>query len=149
MKNNSRNLRRALSYCAKNIRSKSEVIAKIKSWNIELEEEEFILDFLEKNSFLFSDDLYLDKYLENISSVKGYSKLQLKIKLLRKHIPSSLINDKLNNYYRENEDLELSKFIKKNHKKIISKPRESAIKYLLSKGFKYNLVLARLKNLNL
>lgn len=124
-------------------------MSKLNSWALENEEKDFILDFLEKNNFFFEDDVYLQKYLENISSVKGYSKLQLKVKLLKKNIPLPLINEKLNIYFKDNEELELSKFIKKNHRKIVSKPREAAIKYLISRGFNYNLILQQIKNLNL
>lgn len=143
------NLNKALAYCSKNIRSKSELLAKIKTWGLESDEEKYILEFLDLHNFFYSDDAYIDKYLENLSSVKGYSKLQIKQKLINKHIPIKLIDEKLNEYYKGIEDTELEKFIKKNKKKIISKPRESSIKYLLSKGFRYNLVIKYLSALDL
>lgn len=143
------NLNRALAYCSQNIRSESEVKAKLKSWTLDPDEEKSIFVFLNLHNFFFADDVYLDKYLENVSSVKGYSKIQLKIKLLKKHLPPKLIDQKLNEYYRENEDTELEKFIRKNIRKITSKPREVAIKYLLSRGFRYNLIVKYLDNLDL
>lgn len=146
MKNN---LSKALAYCSKNLRCKSEVVFKIKTWNLDPEEEANIIEFLYMHNFFYSDDSYIDKYLENISSVKGYSKIQLKIKLLKKHISSKLIDIKLNEYFRDNEEFELEKFIKRNSRKLKSKPREEVIKYLISKGFKYNHITKNLKNDNL
>jgi SOS response regulatory protein OraA/RecX len=143
------NLSRALAYCSKNIRSKSEVIAKLKSWNLDSDEENNIIEFLDLHNFFYSDDLYLDKYLENISSIKGYSKIQLKIKLLRKKLPPKIVDSKLNEYFKDNEEFELLKFMKKNIRKLNSKPREEAIKYLLSRGFRYNQITKHLDNYNL
>jgi SOS response regulatory protein OraA/RecX len=143
------NLSKALAYCSKNIRCKSEVVYKIKTWNLDSEEEANIIEFLDLHNFFFSDDSFIDKYLENISSVKGYSKIQLKIKLLKKHISPKLIDIKLNEYFKDNEEFELEKFIKRNSRKLKSKPREEAIKYLLSKGFKYNHITKNIEIHNL
>lgn len=146
MKNN---LSRALAYCSKNIRSASEVKAKLKLWKLDPDEERDILEFLDLHNFYYSDDRYLDMYFENVSTVKGYSKIQLKVKLLKKGLPKKLIDEKLNDYFKDNEEFELLKFIKKNQRKINSKPREVGIKYLLSRGFKYNLIIKHLDNINL
>lgn len=147
--NSSYNLKKAVTYCSKNIRSKSEVLLKLKDWGISEEEKITILDFLKSHNFYQEDANYLDKYLENLSTVKGYSKIQLKVKLLKKGIPSKLIDEKLNSYFKENEDAELIKFIKKNQKKIVSRPRENRVKYLLSRGFKYNLIIKHLNIIDL
>jgi len=143
------NLSRALAYCSKNIRSKSELIAKLKSWNLDSDEEKNIIEFLDLHNFFYSDDAYLDKYLENLSSIKGYSKIQLKVKLLRKNLPAKLIDIKLNEYFKDNEEFELLKFMKKNNRKLNSKPREEVIKYLLSRGFKYNQIIKHIDSNNL
>jgi SOS response regulatory protein OraA/RecX len=149
LKSNPKNLRRALSYCTTNIRSRSEALKKIKSWKLNTDEENEILDFLESQGFVFSDEVYINKFLDNLSSVKGYSKIQLKLKLLKKNLPSKLVEEKVSKYFKDNEEIELKKFIQKNIKKITSRPRESAIKYLISKGFKYNQVLKNLKDIDL
>ncbi len=141
MKNN---LSKALAYCSKNIRCRSEVEKKLKSWNLGQEEEKSILEFLDLHNFFFSDDEYLLKFLQNLSSVKGYSKIQLKQKLIRKGIPVKIIDLKLNDYFKDNEEIELQKYIKRNQRKLINKPRELFIKHLLSKGFKYNLIIKNL-----
>ena len=144
MKNN---LNRALSYCSKNIRSKSEVLKKLNSWKLDKNEETKIINFLEQQKFFLEDEEYVSKFLDNLSSIKGYSKIQVKVKLLRKGIPSKLIETKVSLYFKNNEDLELKKFINKNIKKINAKPRELAIKFLLSKGFSYNSVLKHVQDL--
>jgi len=143
------NLNRALAYCSRNIRAKSEVTAKIKSWKLDSDEEISILNFLDLHNFFFSDEEYLDKYLENLSSTKGYSKIQIKIKLLKKNLPKNLIEQKVSQYFKENENAEIEKYVKRNLRKIKLKPREVVIKFLISKGFKYNLVLEEMKKLNL
>jgi SOS response regulatory protein OraA/RecX len=129
------NLNRALAYCSRNIRAKSEVAAKIKSWKLDSDEEISILNFLDLHNFFFSDEEYLDKYLENLSSTKGYSKIQIKIKLLKKNLPKNLIEQKVSQYFKENENAEIEKYVKRNLRKIKLKPREVAIKFLISKGF--------------
>lgn len=143
------NLNKALAYCSKNIRSRSELIAKLKSWNLDSDEEKNIIEFLDLHNFFYPDEIYIDKYLENISSIKGYSKIQLKIKLLRKHLPAKLIDIKLNEYFKDNEEFELLKFMKKNTRKLNSKPREVVIKYLLSRGFRYNQIIKHIDVNNL
>ncbi len=115
---------------------------------MDTEEESNILEFLDLHNFYYSDEKYLDLYLENVSTVKGFSKIQLKMKLLKKSISSKLIDEKLNEYFKENEEFELAKFIKKNQRKINSKPREIAIKYLLTRGFRYNLIIKHFNNNN-
>lgn len=143
------NLNRALEFCSKNIRSKSEVIEKLKSWNLDKDEEKSIIEFLDLHNFFFNDDAYIDKFLDNLSSIKGYSKIQIKNKLIRKHLPIKLIDLKLNDYFKDNEISELEKFVNRNLRKLKSKPREVAIKYLITKGFRYDIVKSYLNKINL
>ncbi len=143
------NLNKALKYCSLNIRCKSEVLQKINSWNLEKEESDQIINFLEIHSFFLEDGLYLDRFLENLSTVKGYSKIQLKQKLQKKGISLKLINNKIDKYFLENDSFELQKYITRNLKKFEAKPREKAIRYLISRGFKYNSIIQAFKDNNL
>ena len=63
---NSPELKKALTFCGSNIRSESEVKYKISKFDISDEDKESILSFLKKYKFFFDDEVYLEKYFENI-----------------------------------------------------------------------------------
>lgn len=133
---NSFYFKRILKFCSSNIKSESEVRKKLR--DIETPDDLFdeIINTLLELKFCFSDTEYVSRFLENISSVKGYSKIQLKNKLLRKGIPSKIIDSSLNDYYKINEEIEVEKFVEKNLRKLTRKPKEKRLYFLLSKGFR-------------
>jgi SOS response regulatory protein OraA/RecX len=141
--------KKILKYCSLSIKSESEVLQKLRDYEIDSEEVIEILETLRKFKFFFPDDEYISRFLENLSSLKGYSKLQLKQKLLRKGLPSKLINIHLDEFFKKNEDEQVEKFIKKNYSKLLRKEKPKRIAFLVSKGFGVDSVKKHLKNLDL
>jgi SOS response regulatory protein OraA/RecX len=141
--------KKILKYCSLSIKSESEVLQKLRDYEIDSEELSEILETLRKFKFFFPDDEYISRFLENLSSLKGYSKLQLKQKLLRKGLPSKLINAHLDDFFKKNEDEQVEKFIKKNYSKLLRKEKVKRIAFLVSKGFGVDSVKKHLKNLDL
>lgn len=149
---NSPELKKALTFCGSNIRSESEVKYKISKFDISDEDKESILSFLKKYKFFFDDEVYLEKYFENIELNLGnqnfyklYTRDKIKNKLLLKRIPSKLIDKFLNSFTKINDDLMLEKFINKNQRKIQQKEVRSRISYISSKGFNISKVIKALK----
>jgi len=136
--------KKLLKYCSLSIKSESEVVKKLNDFEITSEEKEEIIDALRKFKFFFSDVEYISRFLENLSSQKGYSKLQLKQKLTRKGLPSKLINYHLDEFYKRNEADQIEKFIKKNYSKLLRKDKNKRINFLISKGFGVDSIKKRL-----
>lgn len=141
--------KRLVKYCSTSIKSQSEVTKKLKDLKASSEESEIIVKALLNLKFCFSDEDYVTRFLENLSSVKGYSKLQIKTKLLRKGIPPKEIDSKLNSYFKENEQNEVLKYIQKNFSKLVRKPKEKRLNYLISKGFSVDISRKLLKETDL
>lgn len=137
--------KRILKFCSLGIRSESEVLAKVNDFEIESDLKDLIIKTLKTNKFFFSDEDYIDRFLENISTTKGYSKIQLKQKLLRKGVPSKLVSDKVDKFYKVNEDLELEKFIVKNLRKLQAKEPRLRINF----RYRYEIASKILKKFNL
>lgn len=141
--------KKLLKYCSLSIKSESEVVKKLNDFEITSEEKEEIVEALRKFKFFFSDDEYISRFLENLSSQKGYSKLQLKQKLTRKGLPSKLINYHLDEFYKSNEADQIEKFIKKNYSKLLRKDKNKRIAFLISKGFGVDNIKKRLVEFDL
>lgn len=141
--------KRLIKYCSTSIKCESEVLRKIKELEVPDEHKDLILHTLKNLKFYFSDSEYLDRFLENLSTIKGYSKLQLKTKLIRKGIPIKDIDTKLNPYFKKNEAEQVVKYIQKNFSKLTRKPKEKRLNYLISKGFGADLSKKHLKELDL
>lgn len=153
---NSPEFKKALTFCGSNIRSESEVRYKISKFDISDEDKECILSFLKTYKFYFDDEVYLEKYFENIELNLGnpnfyklYTRDKIKNKLLLKRIPSKQIDKFLNNFTKLNEYLMLEKFIIKNQRKIQQKEPKLRISYISSKGFNISKVIRILKAKNL
>lgn len=141
--------KKILKYCSLSIKSESEVLQKLRDYEVDPEELTEIVDTLKKFKFFFSDEEYISRFLENLSSQKGYSKLQLKQKLLRKGLPSKLINIQLDEFYKKNESEQVEKFIKKNYSKLFRKDKNKRMAFLISKGFGVDNIKKQLKELDL
>jgi regulatory protein len=141
--------KKILKYCSSSIKSESEVLKKLKDYETPSEELELILDTLRKFKFFFTDEDYVLKFVENLSSVKGYSRIQLKTKLLRKGLSSKVIDPVLNNFFKNNEEDQLNKFIQKNFSKLNRKPKEKRLQFLISKGFGVELSRKLLRHYDL
>lgn len=146
---NNLHFKKILKYCSLGIRSESEILDKLKTFELDEDLKELIFNTLKKNKFFFGNEEYIERFLENLSSTKGYSKIQLKQKLLKKKLPLNLITEKIDGFYKENGDTELEKFVSKNYKKLQNKEPRARVAFLMSKGFNYDKSLNTLKKFDL
>lgn len=139
--------KKILKYCSINIRSRTEVLKKLRSFqNISEDEKNEIILFLSKNMFMFEDEDYLNRYLSNLSSVKGYSRSTLFSKLISKISDKKLLSSRLERYFSENEEYEIDKFVLKNKNKLLKKDFQKQITYLTQRGFSFEKSIKALKN---
>lgn len=148
LKNNF-NFKKILKYCSLTIKSESEVIRKLRDYEVSPEEITEMVDTLRVFKFFFSDEEYVSRFLENLSSQKGYSKIQLKQKLLRKGLPTKIVSIQLDEFYKKNESEQIGKFIKKNYSKLLRKDKNKRLAFLISKGFGVDNIRRQLKELDL
>ena len=141
--------KKILKYCSLAIKSESEVLRKLRDYEVPPDELIEILDTLRVFKFFFSDEEYVSRFLENLSSQKGYSKLQLKQKLLRKGLPNKIVSMQLDEFYKKNEPEQIEKFIKKNYSKLLRKEKNKRLAFLISKRFGVDNVKRHLKELDL
>lgn len=136
---NNQIFKKALKYCTSNIKCESEVLDKLRKLEASNEDIDLILKTLISLKFCFSDKDYVTRFLENLSSIKGHSKIQIKTKLLRKGISSKVIDPLLKEYYKVNEESEVIKYIGKNLSKLSRKAKEKRLGFVVSKGFSVDL----------
>jgi SOS response regulatory protein OraA/RecX len=141
--------KKILKYCSLAIKSESEVLRKLRDYEVPPDELIEIVDTLRVFKFFFSDEEYVSRFLENLSSQKGYSKLQLKQKLLRKGLPNKIVSMQLDEFYKNNEPEQIEKFVKKNYSKLLRKEKNKRLAFLISKGFGVDNVKRHLKELDL
>jgi len=99
--------------------------------------EEDLVRFLTESRLVLSDSAYLDLFLENLSSSRGYSYLKLYSLLTKKVTDTKLVSSKIKEYLKQHEDQEIQKTINKNIRKLTSLSKEARLKFLCGKGFSY------------
>jgi len=150
---NSQYFKKILKFCGLNIRCVSEVRKKISSFGIKEETKQEILDFLIEKKFVYKDEIYLEKYLENIqlnlnspNFYKLYTKDKILFKLLKKGITRALILKFLDKFLKDTQEIMILKYLQKVKKKLATKTFQQKISYLTSRGFEYSKVIKIVKD---
>ena len=114
---------------------------KILKYNDELIEE--IIDYLKENNYI-NDEIYVEKYIQNVMRLKNCSVNEIKIDLLRRGVDEGIIDKYINDevYEFEEKSAEILAI-----KKIKTMEIQKLKKYLLNKGFSYNNVSKAIDNL--
>lgn len=143
--------KKILNYCAKGIRSYSEVKKKLNDFdNLEDNLRKEIIEYFLKIKVVYSDKDFINYYLENLSSSKGYTYNQLYLKLSKKIENKSILKQILTVYLKDTQDLQIQRFIERNLRKIERKePGNKRINFLLQKGFKMDQISKNLPKYNL
>jgi len=157
MTNHSQNLKnnfyfkKILKFCSLSIRSEYEVLQKLDNFEqIDPELKEEILNFFIKLRVVVSDADYLRYYLENLSQSKGYTYNQLFLKLSKKVKNQSLLKNTLKEFFTQNGDSQIIRFIERNERKLRRMDTtQKRIQYLTQKGFQFNLIKENLPKYNL
>lgn len=134
-----------------NIRSESEVISKLESFeDIDGELKIEILSFFKSINVVLPDSNFIDFYLDNLSSTKGYSYNALYLKLSKRVKDKSLLKDKLTKFFSINAEEQIQNFIQKNFKKLSRfEDSRKRIQFLVNKGFRFDISKKYLQNNNL
>jgi len=150
---NSQYFKKILKFCGLNIRCVSEIRKKISSFGINEETKQEILDFLIEKKFVYKDEIYLEKYLENIqlnlnspNFYKLYTKDKILFKLLKKGITRALILKFLDKFLKDTQEIMILKYLQKVKKKLATKTFQQKISYLTSRGFEYSKVIKIVKD---
>lgn len=143
--------KKILHYCSKGIRSEYEVWKKLSSFeNADEELRKDILLYFLKIKVIYSDEDFIDYYLDNLSATKGFTFNQLYLKLDKKIRNKSILKNKLSLFLNNTADLQIQRFIERNLRKIASRePGPKRVGYLIQKGFKVDLILRYLPKYNL
>jgi regulatory protein len=103
----------------------------------------YAIEYVKKYGYV-DDQRYIENYI--VFNAPKKSKMQLSQFLYQKGIPSSLIEEALNHYYEENEDVELQTIVKQMKKKCAQYPemnfeaKQKIFNYFCRKGFSLELV---------
>lgn len=133
-----------VNYCVYQDRCHTEVEQKMKEFLLIPEAKEEILLYLIKENYL-NEERFTRSYVRGKFYLKKWGKNKIKVNLLQKGISEKLIVKA----YGEIDDNEYSATIKTILEKIIPtfkglkeyQKKQKAIKYLLSKGYEYDLIV--------
>ncbi len=123
-------------------RTENEVRQKCKLLKYEENTIEEIIQYLKENDYI-NDEIYVQKYIQNVKRLKQASINEIKIDLMRRGVSSDLIEKHITEELEEFEE-ESAKILAK--KKSKSMEIEKVKKYLLSKGYSYSNVAKAIDN---
>lgn len=137
---------RVLKYILYKKRSKQEV--KNKFYN-DIEENmlEDIICELEENGYI-NDNNYIDRAVNEFIALNNLSIKEIKYKLISKGIPSSLLEDYINDKIEELEEYEINSAKNIIIKKQNQMDEETIIQFLVKKGYKTSNIREAISRLN-
>jgi regulatory protein len=143
--------RKAADYCAAQDRCISEMKLKIRSWDIDSEFYDQIIDQLIDEGFL-NEKRFAENYARGKFRMKGWGKLKIAAGLRARSIPASLIQQALSAIDQEEYTLFLSSLLKK---KLIqlggnsAADQQKAAYFAASRGFESGLIALHLHDSDL
>ena len=119
-------------------RTFEEVRLKCKQLNYTDEYSEEILDYLEEAGYI-NDDIYVQKYIQNVIKLKKSSAWEIKMDLLRRGINEDIIEKYITDEVYEHEKSSAVELAEKKYRadREIAKVK----KYLMNKGYSHNSIL--------
>lgn len=137
-------------YCAYQDRCTQEVRIKLKSYKIDDAEIETILKLLQNDGFV-NDERYVESFIRGKLRAKQWGKIKIRMHLLQKSIPASLIDKYLNEVedssYEENLKDVIDKWIRQ-HGEVSAENYPKICRFLLSKGYAYEQIMKSVKTNN-
>jgi regulatory protein len=139
----------ALNYLNYKQRTEKEIRKKLKEKKISEKSTDKIISILKDLKFL-NDDQYAKMYLEEKLANNPKGKRVIAMKLAEKGISKEVINNVIDSKYSEDTEIKkakelLSKYLKKVRAKSESDKRQKCYRYLLSRGFDYEIVKSACK----
>lgn len=143
--------RKAADYCAAQDRCVSEMKLKIRSWEIDSEYYDLIINQLIDDGFL-DEKRFAENYARGKFRMKGWGKLKIAAGLRARSIPASLIQQALSVIDQEEYTLFLSSLLKKKLNQLggnSAADQQKAAYFAASRGFESGLIALHLHDSDL
>ncbi len=138
------------SWCAYQDRCKSEVLLKLKSFELSSDQEQKLIDYLTLNRFL-DDQRYADSIVSGKFSIKKWGRIKITYFLKKKYIPKELISNALSTLDEDVYYSVLLSLAEKKHESLSLKnsyeKRVKVVTYLQSKGYELDLIIDALNEI--
>jgi len=137
-------------YCAYQDRCTQEVLTKLRSWQIEEQEQRQVLQILKNDGFV-DDERYVQSFIRGKINTKQWGVQKIRLGLIQKGISKELIDkyiEEINpQQYTDNIQTVLRKWTQ-SHGPITQENITKLYRHLLSKGYTYEEIKGELKTEN-
>lgn len=137
-------------YCAYQDRCTQEVLTKLRSWQIEEQEQQQVLQILKNDGFI-DDERYVQSFIRGKINTKQWGVQKIRLGLIQKGISKELIDkyiEEINpQQYTDNIQTVLRKWTQ-SHGPITQENITKLYRHLLSKGYTYEEIKGELKTEN-
>lgn len=137
-------------YCAYQDRCTQEVLTKLRSWQIEEQEQRQVLQILKNDGFV-DDERYVQSFIRGKINTKQWGVQKIRLGLIQKGISKELIDkyiEEINpQQYTDNIQTVLRKWTQ-SHGPITRENITKLYRHLLSKGYTYEEIKGELKTEN-
>lgn len=137
-------------YCAYQDRCTQEVLTKLRSWQIEEQEQRQVLQLLKNDGFV-DDERYVQSFIRGKINTKQWGVQKIRLGLIQKGISKELIDkyiEEINpQQYTDNIQTVLRKWTQ-SHGPITQENITKLYRHLLSKGYTYEEIKGELKTEN-
>jgi len=137
-----------LSYASK---TEQELKIKLKQKGYDEHAIEYAIEKIKKYGYI-DDESYVESFIKNKAIPNGWGEQKILVALIKKGIDKDIIRDKLNNLYSDEEKIEnIMEIAEKQLRKIKdtdkNKRKQKLYRYLLSKGYSYDLISSTINKL--
>lgn len=137
-------LQKISKYCADAEHCTSDVVQKLRDWNVEENEIESILELLRKNKFL-DDDRYLHSYVSEKWNLDRWGRQKIRNKLEDKGFEEGIIESVLHIIDENEYSSVLANLLEQKLRTLVNDPQDSKVRKLAAfagaKGFEEDYVL--------
>ena len=143
-------LKKILHYCNYQERCKKEIYAKLSSFELNNDDMNFIVEFLQEEGFI-NDERYCRSYVKSKLNLKKWGVNKIKLALITKGIDKEIIDNVISEIDKDSYKEELLNLLK--NKKIEEtdpyKRKAKLIRYAVSKGYFLNEVMECVEKLKI
>ncbi len=140
-------LKKMLHYCDYQDRCKKEIFAKLDTLELDADDKDFIVDFLQDEGFI-NDERYCRSFVKGKLNLKKWGVNKIKLSLITKGIDREIIDEVLSEIDQNSYKDELIKLIenKKINESDPYKRKAKLIRYAVGKGYSLSMVMEVLNN---
>lgn len=143
-------LARVAAYCSKGERCKSDVLKKLKTWELEEDAIARIMERLVKENFL-NEERFCASFVKDKMRFNKWGKNKIVFELKRKYIPDSLIQSAFEDLVVDEFEETLMQILKTKQRSVKGKDdydrRNKLIRFALGRGYTMDQVLKAVENL--